>query len=84
MIITPSVGIVYPGDVGIVLRLSLELFLVHDAPVIRQPFFRRQFIVLFIFPYGVLAENRCYLYHVSLGFEYLLFNGYQTRLPEPV
>ena len=29
-------------------------------------------------------ENRCYLYHVSLGFEYLLFNGYQTRLPEPV
>ena len=78
MIITPSVGIVYPGDVGIVLRLSLELFLVHDAPVIRQPFFRRQFIVLFIFPYGVLAKivvifimclwvlNICYLMVIKL------------------
>ena len=75
-VVRPSGGSVRSGDVGIVLRLGSERFLVRDAPIILQPLSGRQFftpsyfltapspkiMVIFIICLGVL---NVYSYNLS-------------------
>ena len=71
-VIAPAVTVIQPGDIGVIFFKSFELFLVHDTPVVHQPFLGRQFLALVIFSYGILAKNHGYLYHMSFCFEWFI------------